>query len=122
MKKYLSLLLAIMMVLSTVSFAAPAMTGVVNSASEETETVPEAIETEAELSAQENLGQLIAKVDFENIEVGTKYEYTSIASKPSLNNMGYIADNLPEGFPENIVLDLYDYTSVSVAEDESGNK
>ena len=43
MKKYLSLLLAIMMVLSTVSFAAPAMTGVVNSASEETETVPEAI-------------------------------------------------------------------------------
>lgn len=122
MKKYLSLLLAIMMVLSTVSFAAPAMTGVVNSASEETETVPEAIETEAELSAQENLGQLIAKVDFENIEVGTKYEYTSIASKPNLNNMGYIADNLPEGFPENIVLDLYDHTSVSVAEDESGNK
>ena len=122
MKKYLSFLLALLMVLSTVSFAAPTMVGVAGNVSEEPVIIPEATEPEAELSAEENLGQLIAKVDFENIEVGTKYESTSMASKPNLNNMGYIADNLPEGFPENIVLDLYSHTSVSVAEDESGNK
>ena len=90
MKKYLSLLLAIMMVLSTVSFAAPAMTGVVNSASEETETVPEAIETEAELSAQENLGQLIAKVDFENLDAGKV-----IGNGTMIKHIGYVAENRP---------------------------
>ncbi len=65
MKKFLSVLLAVMMILSTVSFAAPTAMGALATV----ETAPEAEEV-AELSAvitdKSAYGTLIYKVDFEN--------------------------------------------------------
>ena len=71
MKKFLSILLAVMMILSTVSFAAPSLAGSADVAVEETPVVevPAAEADEAVLAAEVNkasYGTLIYKVDFEN--------------------------------------------------------
>ena len=72
MKKFLSVLLAVMMVLSTVSFAAPASVGTYDMGVEApVEFVPEAA-PEAELAEDYSgaYGELVFKVDFEKAEVG----------------------------------------------------
>ena len=71
MKKFLSIMLAVMMVLSTVSFAAPSAVGTMDAATEApVVVVPEVpAEETADLAAEVNkasYGTLIYKVDFEN--------------------------------------------------------
>ena len=69
MKKFLSILLAVMMVLSTVSFAAPSLAGSADTAVEVPAVEVPAEEPAAELAAEVNkasYGTLIYKVDFEN--------------------------------------------------------
>lgn len=82
MKKFLSILLAVMMVLSTVSFAAPSLAGSADTAVEVPAVEVPAEEPAAELAAvagdESTYGKLIINVDFENFEVGstmTDYQY-----------------------------------------------
>ena len=75
MKKFLSILLAVMMILSTVSFAAPSLAGSADVAVEAPiAEAPVMEEPVAELAAvagdESTYGKLIFKVDFENFEVG----------------------------------------------------
>jgi len=76
MKKFLSIMLAVMMVLSTVSFAAPSAVGTMDYAEAPAEVVVpvEDADVSAELAAvagdESTYGKLIFKVDFENFEVG----------------------------------------------------
>ena len=76
MKKFLSVLLAVMMVLSTVSFAVPSAVGTMDTAVEMpvVEAVAEA--TDAELAADstvDEFGTLLAEINFDSLELG---EYT----------------------------------------------
>ena len=76
MKKFLSILLAVMMVLSTVSFAAPSAVGTMDTTEVPVVEVPEVVEETAELDENAELagygwdksgyGKLVYKVDFEN--------------------------------------------------------
>ncbi|MBE6680989.1 MAG: hypothetical protein E7600_01715 [Ruminococcaceae bacterium] len=75
MKKFLSILLAVMMILSTVSFAAPSLAGSADTAVEAPVAEAPVVDEEvAELAAvagdESTYGKLIFKVDFENFEVG----------------------------------------------------
>lgn len=116
MKKFLALVLAVMMVLSTVSFAAPSLVNTNINVSELFEEVPALAlpEEKAELEA-EYPGTLIAKVDFENAAKGNTMgtnAYTSVESVGTLNT--------PEGFPK-----LYLNTTggtLTVKENDDGTK
>lgn len=75
MKKFLSILLAVMMVLSTVSFAAPSLAGTADTAVEApVAEVPVFEEETADLAAtagdESTYGKLIFNIDFENFNVG----------------------------------------------------
>ncbi|MBO4950326.1 MAG: hypothetical protein J6E38_04835 [Clostridia bacterium] len=89
MRKFLSVLLALMMVVSTVSFAAPAVVTVADSATDanvvyETTEVTTENET-AELSAESDYGTLVYSVDFERSDFNVaKFSeaYAMLASNP----------------------------------------
>ena len=84
MRKFLSILLAVMMVLSTVSFAAPSAIGSVQTADEyvAVENTPaEEAELEAELAAAADTsayGKVIYDINFDNSAVGTSLSYAGI--------------------------------------------
>ena len=72
MKKFLSVLLAVMMVLSTVSFAAPSLAGTVDTAIE-VPVVDVAADDAAELAADsivDEYGTLLAEVNFNSADLG----------------------------------------------------
>ena len=102
MKKFLSVLLALTMIFSSVAFAAPSMMGTVNTAEEtqavqETENDAVVMEETAQGIYDEQYGLLVAKMDFENdnISLGKKLQ-----SNLNLSEIGYTTPVLPEGFPE----------------------
>jgi len=73
MKKFLSILLAVMMVLSTVSFAAPSLAGTADTAVE-VPVVEVPADDAAELAADstvDEFGTLLAEVNFNSAELGT---------------------------------------------------
>ena len=87
MKKFLSILLAVMMVLSTVSFAAPSLAGTADTAAE----VPVAevpAEESADLAAEvtDEFGTLIAEINFNettlgNFDAGKGVKFTALGAK-----------------------------------------
>ena len=87
MKKFLSVLLAVMMVLSTVSFALPSAVGTMDTAVEAPAVFEEVDETADLAAAITNPvggnGDLIFELDFDNLANGT-----SIASGSKLNTIG----------------------------------
>ena len=90
MKKFLSILLAVMMVLSTVSFAAPSLAGTADTAAE----VPVAevpAEESADLAAEvtDEFGTLIAEINFNettlgNFDAGKGVKFTAQSSGASV--------------------------------------
>ena len=87
MKKLLSVLLAVMMVLSTVSFAAPSAMGTFVTVEQEIPAAVETPEAEAELAAgiTDNTphGELIYELDFDDLANGT-----AIANGTKLSELG----------------------------------
>ena len=87
MKKFLSVLLAVMMVLSTVSFAAPSAMGTFVTVEQEIPAAVETPEAEAELAAgiTDNTphGELIYELDFNDLANGT-----AIADRTMLSELG----------------------------------
>ena len=85
MKKFLSVLLAVMMVLSTVSFAAPALAGTADTAVET--PVVEAPAEDADLAAiitdNTDHGELVFELNFDNLANGT-----TVANNAKLNTLG----------------------------------
>lgn len=93
MKRLLSMILAMLMVLSTVSFAAPAMVGSVAEVTEDVTVVDapaqaEVVE-EAELAAESQYGTLVYDVDFDSASVTTMGQTMD----------KYSSVTVPEGFP-----------------------
>jgi len=94
MKKLLSIVLAVLMLFSTVSYAAPSMAGTVSTASEETAKAPvvesEDVPEAATLAEESEYGTLVYDVDFDSASVTTMGQtmdkYSSVTT-------------LPEGFP-----------------------
>lgn len=72
MKKFLSILLAVMMVLSTVSFAAPSLAGTADSAVETpvVEVAPTDEAAELAASTVDEFGTLLAEIDFNSATLG----------------------------------------------------
>ena len=94
MKRILSIILALTMILSTVAFAVPTMVSTVETTAEIAEDSPAVEEQTAEVAA-EYPGTLIAKVDFENASEGDviiKEVYTLAETIGTVNT--------PEGFPK----------------------
>jgi len=122
MKRFLSILLALMMIFSTVSFAAPSMVGTVETSSEVTDY--EAKEVKAEVQSETatpiidpKFGRLIARIDFDKDTLAVD---TNLANKTDVNTMGY-TDLDFEGAPEKITL-YRSGTSLVVKQEEGGNK
>ena len=99
MKKYLSLILAVMMVLSCVSYAAPVAVGTVQSANEADVEVSElfeadlAEETETAVTTEKAVNQIVYNFTFDNLAEGDLPKSGDLASKYAATT------NLPEGFP-----------------------
>ena len=115
MKRILSIILALTMILSTVAFAAPAMVSTVETSAEVTD-VPEATKAEVqeETVADANIyddtyGLLVAKMDFESSGVVLDEK---MKSGTNLSSIGYTAPNLPEGFPEGGICFTFSGTSL----------
>lgn len=101
MKRFLSILLALMMVLSSVSFAAPSLAGVPDTAYEVSvpeETVAEESE-DATLAAVDNTqyGKMVLKFTFENLTVGTDYLADFKVTTKALNNLNFVGGELGAG-------------------------
>lgn len=91
MKKFLSILLAVMMVLSTASFAAPSAFTAIDSAKVEADVVAE--EVVADLAAEVNkasYGTLIYKVDFENDNFDVNHFSTAYSQLKNGTTASYI--------------------------------
>ena len=91
MKKFLSILLAVMMVLSTASFAAPSAFTAIDSAKVEADVVAE--EVVADLAAEVNkasFGTLIYKVDFENDNFDVNHFSTAYSQLKNGTTASYI--------------------------------
>lgn len=127
MKKFMALTLAVMTVLSTVSFAAPQMADTVIGATEiyddATPALPDEdnaeVQNEATLSADtSDCGTLIARVDFDDVEAGTTVTKSDIQTKAA----NWIEKNLPEGFPS-IYLNMTgnNDSKITVTADDDGN-
>jgi len=84
MKKFLSILLAVMMVLSTVSFAAPSAVGTMDYATE-APVVPEVEDADLAAIITDNTdhGELVFELNFDNLANGT-----TVANGAKLNTLG----------------------------------
>ena len=100
MKKLLSLVLAMLMILSTVSFAAPAMVG---SVADVTENVAEVAETVADVTVQEDVANLAAESDYGTLVYDVDFDNPTetVIYKDGNSNVKTIDKygkvNLPEG-------------------------
>ena len=112
MKRFLALSLAVMMVLSTASFALPVIQDTVISINEIFADVPAAEEQTAEVAA-EYPGTLIAKVDFEAAADGDAIGTSDFILVDDIGTT-----NAPEGFP-NLYLHITGGT-LNAHEDENG--
>jgi len=85
MRKFLSVLLAVMMILSTVSFAAPSLAGVADSAVETpvVEVPAEDADLAAIITDNTDHGELVFELNFDNLANGT-----SVANNAKLNTLG----------------------------------
>ena len=114
MKKILSMVCAGLMVLTSVSYAAPVPVATVDNVLETatgTEIVvyDDAVVTNEEVIVDENYGQLIAKIDFSGID--EKYA-DGIPSGTNIADFGYITPSLPDGFPTYIEITVPGGTSL----------
>jgi len=106
MKKFLSVLLAVMMVLSTVSFAAPSIAGSTETAVEIPAVDVPAVE-DADLSAlitdNTDHGELVFELNFDNLANGT-----AIANNAKLNTLGAtLSSNIAKANDLYLVLSQY---------------
>ena len=117
MKRFLSVLLALMMIFSTAIFAAPTMVSTADTSAEAVEEV--GAETQAVVLDEstptdydENYGYLVASMDFDNVEVGTEFAIGGLHSITT-NNLGVISDTIPEdlGLSKNFYLHIGGYGS-----------
>ncbi len=125
MKKYLSILLAAIMVFSTVAFAAPSAVDTVETADEavvDASAVFEAQETtdDAELESDSELGQLVFNLDFEDNEIGTQILTSTNTPK--------ICDFVPEGkrdltdFSNNLYIRSHNAADIITVQGNETNK
>ena len=100
MKKLLSIVLAVLMLFSTVSYAAPSMADVVATVEETVDTdvvTAEAeVKDEAALAAESDYGTLVYDVDFDNPTETVIYKDGNSNMK-TIDKYGKV--NLPAGFP-----------------------
>jgi len=107
MRKFLSILLAVMMVLSTVSFAAPSLAGNEDSALELPLDSLYEVEEDAELAAiitdNTDHGELVFELNFDNLANGT-----AIANNAKLNTLGAtLSSNIAKANDLYLVLSQY---------------
>lgn len=112
MKKLLSMLLAVMMILSSVSIAAPMPADVVTSTVDDVqadsqEQPQQEVQLEkADLQDENEYGTLIASINFDDVKKGTV-----IKSMTDASALGTV--NLPEGF-DGVDLKVYMHGDCSV--------
>ena len=107
MRKFLSILLAVMMVLSTVSFAAPALAGTADTAVElpldSLYEVEEDVDLAAIITDNTDHGELVFELNFDNLANGT-----AIANNAKLNTLGAtLSTNIAKANDLYLVLSQY---------------
>ncbi len=130
MKKLLSVVLAMLMVMSTVSFAAPSMADTFGATEEVvSENVPAVeadVQDEAALAEESEYGTLVYTLDFEDAAEGAAIPLGTGASgaKDFATVGGKAVGTLPEGMPTAEQMDIFtSFIASSIVEetDEAGN-
>lgn len=123
MKKFLSVLLALTMIFSSVAFAAPSMMGTVSSAEEtqavqETENDAVVMEETAQGIYDEQYGLLVAKMDFSNLEEGATL-YDDVKTAPFVSYKNFPAEFVEAGVSDMV---MFGSSKIFSVKEENNNK